>query len=182
MARTRTARTAEDAAPAPRRARDAGADAGQLTQTARRMVGQIEQLVTEIASLRRDNESLRAELRGAVAMLEKASSALGGAVSGRARRGRRAAGAGDADAAPRARRSGRATGRAARGRATPADVTPDVVRAVIGRLGPSTAADIAAEISKHTPTPVTGRAIRFLAERAGAIVESVDGQRRYRLN
>jgi len=151
------------------------------------MVGQIEVLVSEIEALRADNEGLRAELKDAVAMLERASRALGDAGSA-GRRGRRRAGAAEAEgirrgvrrsagraaAAPRARRT--------RGRATPEGVTPQVVHAVIAKIGgEATAAEIAAEITRNG-VPVSGRAVRFLAERAGAqTVVGEDGQRRYRV-
>jgi len=159
-----------------------------LVQTAERMVGQIEALVGEIEALRADNEGLRAELKDAVAMLERASRALGDAGTA-GRRGRRRTGAADADGTRRGvRRS--AVGRAAaaprarrtRGRATPEGVTPQVVHAVIAKIGgEATAAEIAAEITRNG-VPVSGRAVRFLAERAGAqTVVGEDGQRRYRV-
>jgi hypothetical protein len=134
-----------------------------LVQTAERMVGQIETLVVEIEALRADNEGLRAELRDAVSMLERASRALGDAGTA-GRRGR-----------PRVRRT--------RGRATPEGVTPQVVHAVIAKIGgEATAAEIAAEITRNG-VPVSGRAVRFLAERAGAqTVVGEDGQRRYRVS
>lgn len=175
MARTRTA---TPAVARPRRTRRTVTEGSTLLQTAERMVGEIERLVAEIASLREDNEALRTELREAVTMLERASAALGGAVSGR-RRGRAARTV--PAAAPAVAARGRRTRAAGRGRATPASVTPDVVRGVIGKLGESTAAQIAAEISKLAGVRVNGRAIRFLAEKAGARIETVDGQRRYRL-
>jgi hypothetical protein len=139
------------------------------------MVGQIETLVDEMAALRADNDALRRELQDAVKMMERASSALG---SGSGRRGRVAA---DGDGG---RRAGRATvGRRgkAKGRATPPEVTADVVRAVLAKKGEATAAEVAAEITK-AGVPVSGRAVRFIAERAGAQTSvGPDGQRRYRL-
>jgi len=159
-----------------------------LVQTAERMVGQIEALVSEIEALRADNDGLRSELRDAVAMLERASRALGDAGTA-GRRGRRRAGAADVDGTRRGVRRGVA-GRAAaaprarrtRGRATPEGVTPQVVHAVIAKIGgEATAAEIAAEITRNG-VPVSGRAVRFLAERAGAqTVVGEDGQRRYRV-
>jgi hypothetical protein len=157
---------------------------GMLTQTAERMIGQIEGLVAEIAALRADNDALRAELRDAVEMLQRASAALGTAgarPAGRARAARRVAA--PADAPPRAAQRGRrrpASAARARGRATPDSVTPDVVRAAIGKLGTATAKQIADEISR-AGVQVSGRAIRFLAPAAGARVEEVNGERRYRL-
>lgn len=152
------------------------------------MVGQIEALVSEIEALRADNEGLRAELKDAVGMLERASRALGDAGSA-GRRGRRRAGAVEAEVTRRGVRRG-ITGRAAaaprtrrtRGRATPEGVTPQVVHAVIAKIGgEATAAEIAAEITRNG-VPVSGRAVRFLAERAGAqTVVGEDGQRRYRV-
>jgi hypothetical protein len=130
------------------------------------MVGQIEGLVAEVESLRSDNQALHIEIEEAVSMLERASDALA-AAPGRGRRGRRGG-------SPAPRRS--------RTRVTSEDVTPEVVRTVISRLGgEATAAEIAAEVSR-SGNPVSGRSIRFLAERAGA--ESVVGDggvRRYRL-
>ena len=50
---------------------------------------------------------------------------------------------------------------------------------MIAKLGPSTASEIAHEITSHGEA-VSGRAVRFLAERAGArAVVGEDGQRRY---
>ena len=67
------------------------------------------------------------------------------------------------------------------GRATPPEVTTEVVRAVIAKLGQGTAAEIASEITR-AGVKVSGRAVRFLAERAGAeTFRGDDGQRRYRL-
>jgi hypothetical protein len=60
-------------------------------------------------------------------------------------------------------------------------VTTDVVRAVIAKLGQGTASEIASEITR-AGVKVSGRAIRFLAERAGAeTFRGEDGRRRYRL-
>ena len=57
----------------------------------------------------------------------------------------------------------------------------EVVRAVLAKKGAATAAEIASEITS-AGAPVSGRAIRFLAERAGAeTFIGGDGQRRYRL-
>jgi len=143
-----------------------------LVQAAERLVGRIEAMVTQVSALRAENASLRSELREAVAMLERASAALGDtnfAAPGRRRRG---------SAAP-ARRRRRTKGQ--KGRATPESVTTEVVRAVLAKLGSATAAEIAIEITS-AGAPVSGRAIRFLAERAGAhTFVGEDGQRRYRL-
>lgn len=178
------ARTRSTAARAPRSRRDTG-QGSVLLQTAERMVGQIEALVAEIEGLRGDNEGLRAELKDAVAMLDRASRTLGDAGTA-GRRGRRRGGA-EPEAARRGTRRGvrSATAprtRRSRGRATPEGVTPQVVHTVIGKLGgEATAAEIAAEITR-AGVPVSGRAVRFLAERAGAMtVVGDDGQRRYRV-
>ncbi len=126
-----------------------------LVLAAQRLVGRIEGLVLEVAKLRSDNAALRREVRDAVALLETAVKS----AAGRHRR----------------------RGRAPKGRATPAEVTTDVVRAVLVKLGEATAAEIAAEITS-AGAPVGGRAVRFLAERAGATTRvGEDGQRRYRL-
>ncbi len=144
-----------------------------LVVAAQRLVARIEGLVVEVAKLRADNASLRREVRDAVALLDTAGSV---AVTGRrAVRGRAATAI--KPAAVRHRRRGRA----AKGRATPPEVTADVVRAVLIKLGESTASEIAAEITS-AGAPVGGRAVRFLAERAGATTRvGEDGQRRYRL-
>ena len=56
-----------------------------------------------------------------------------------------------------------------------------MVRAVLVKLGEATASEIATEITL-AGAPVGGRAVRFLAERAGATTRvGDDGQRRYRL-
>jgi hypothetical protein len=144
-------------------------------QAAQRMVGQIEALVDEMAALRADNDALRRELHDAVKLMERASSALG---SGGARRGRAAP---DGDGGRRAGRAAVARRGKVKGRATPPEVTADVVRAVLAKRGEATAAEVAAEITK-AGVPVSGRAVRFIAERAGAQTSvGPDGQRRYRL-
>jgi hypothetical protein len=172
-------RTRAVTSPSRRSSRGAGGDSAVL-QTAERMVDQIETLVSEISALREDNDALRRELHEAVAMMERASSALGGIGTGR-RKARAVAANGE-------ERGRRAPGRTAsrrtkgvKGRATPAEVTTDVVRAVLAKLGEATAAEIAAEITK-AGVPVSGRAVRFIAERGGAqTAVGTDGQRRYHL-
>lgn len=142
-----------------------------LVLAAQRLVGRIEALVVEVAKLRADNAALRREVRDAVALLETAGSVQGP--------GQRAARSHAATAKPAGSRR-RRRGRAPKGRATPAEVTADVVRAVLVKLGEATAAEIAAEITS-AGAPVGGRAVRFLAERAGATTRvGEDGQRRYR--
>ncbi|HET9050224.1 MAG TPA: hypothetical protein VFO60_00890 [Candidatus Dormibacteraeota bacterium] len=175
-----TMRSTSSAGVSRRRAR--ASTGGTLGQTADRMIAQIQELVAEIAALREDNEALRAELQSAVDMLERASAALaGGRAAVRGRGGRRARPAADApeDGRRRAPRAAAGTARS-RARATPDSVTPEVVRAAIGKLGTATAREIADEISRGG-VPVSGRAIRFLAPAAGARVEELGGERRYRL-
>lgn len=154
-----------------------------LVTAAQRLVGRIEALVEEVARLREDNATLRREVREAVALLDSAASA--GADGHRTLQGRTMLVAKVKAPARRRRR-----GRLPKGRATPADVTADVVRAVLVKLGEATASEIAAEITRArvqaavvgSTAPVGGRAVRFLAERAGATTRvGEDGQRRYRL-
>jgi len=138
-----------------------------LVHAAERLTGRIASLVNEVAALRAENAGLRREVREAVQMLERAATAGGD--------GRRAQTAGGG-AGHRRRR-----GRAPKGRATPTSVTAEVVRAALAKLGSATAAEIAQEITR-AGAPVSGRAVRFLAERAGAqTFTGDDGQRRYRL-
>jgi hypothetical protein len=144
-----------------------------IVQAAERLVARIEALVNQVSSLRAENASLRREVRDAVALLERAGTAGtdGAAVK---KPGRRAAAS--AGKAHRRRRK-----KGPKGRATPASVTAEVVRAVLAKKGAATASEIAHEITL-AGAPVSGRAIRFLAERAGAeTFVSDDGQRRYRL-
>lgn len=146
--------------------RGAGAGVPVLVDVAQRMVSQIEGLVAEIDSLRSANQALHVEIDDAVSMLERASDALAGAPI-RGRRVRRGV-------SPAPRRS--------RARVSPEMVTPELVGSVIGNLGgEASAAEIAAEITR-SGTPVSGRSVRFLAERAGAqSVVGEGGVRRYRL-
>lgn len=164
------------AAPArarrPRGASASGDGASAVVRAGERLVERIEALVEELARLKADNDDLRLQVRDAVALLERAASA---AAEPRGHRGASA----DAAGAPARRRRGRT--RAARGRATPPEVTAQVVEAALAKLGEGTAAEIAAEITR-AGVRVSGRAIRFLAERAGAeTFRGEDGQRRYRL-
>jgi hypothetical protein len=145
-----------------------------VVRAGERLVRRIEALVDEIARLRADNDQLRQQLRGAIELFDKASTAL---VEPHPRR--RSAPAAASIAAPARRR--RARSRGAKGRATPPEVTTEVVRAVIAKLGQGTASEIASEITR-AGVKVSGRAIRFLAERAGAeTFRGEDGRRRYRL-
>ena len=144
-----------------------------LVAAAQRLAGRIEVLVVEVAKLRSENASLRAEVRDAVALLEAAGSQR--AVDQRTLRGRSTVALKQVSGRRRRR------GRPPKGRATPAEVTSDVVRAVLVKLGEATASEIASEITL-AGAPVGGRAVRFLAERAGATTRvGDDGQRRYRL-
>jgi hypothetical protein len=152
-------------------ARDiASGNAAPIVQAAERLVSRIEALVSQVAELKADNAALRREVRAAVALLESAGEAASPARS--ARRG----------SAPAARHAkGRRRGKGPKGRATPASVTPDIVLATIGKLGSATASEIARELSV-LGDPVSGRAVRWLAERAGAATTvGEDGQLRYRL-
>jgi hypothetical protein len=143
-----------------------------LVSAAQRLVIRIEALVDEVAKLRADNASLRREVRAAVALLDTAGAAA--SDGHRAVRGRAVPTSKPASGRRRRRR-------APKGRATPAEVTSDVVRAVLVKLGEATASEIATEITS-AGAPVGGRAVRFLAERAGATTRvGEDGQRRYRL-
>jgi septal ring factor EnvC (AmiA/AmiB activator) len=141
-----------------------------VVQAAERLVSRIEALVNQVAELKADNATLRREVREALALIDRA---------------------GEAAAPPRATRrtpaatpkhtKGRRRGRGPKGRATPASVTPDIVLATIGKLGSASASEIAKELS-GLGDPVSGRAVRWLAERAGAATAvGEDGQLRYRL-
>jgi hypothetical protein len=141
-----------------------------IVQAAERLVSRIEVLVNQVTELKADNAALRREVRAAVALLERA-----GDAAGPAKTGKRAS-------APALRHAkGRRRGRGPKGRATPASVTPDIVLATIGKLGSATASEIARELSV-LGDQVSGRAVRWLAERAGAATSvGEDGQLRYRL-
>jgi septal ring factor EnvC (AmiA/AmiB activator) len=141
-----------------------------IVQAAERLVSRIEALVNQVAELKADNAALRREVREAVALIDRA-----GDAAAQPRAVRRAA-------APVARHAkGRRRGKGPKGRATPASVTPDIVLATIGKLGSASASEIARELS-GLGDPVSGRAVRWLAERAGAAtVVGEDGQLRYRL-
>lgn len=141
-----------------------------LVRAAERMVSRIEALANEVEGLRRSNAALRQDVRDAMAAFERGSEVLKPARQPRP--------AASVEESPRRRRR---RGTAAKGRATPAEVTADVVRAVLAKLGEATAGEISAEITS-AGVPVSGRAVRFLAERAGAkTVMGDDGRRRYRL-
>jgi hypothetical protein len=141
-----------------------------IVQAAERLVSRIEALVSQVAELKADNATLRREVREALALIDRA-----GAAAAPPRAARRAAAA-----APRHAKS-RRRGKGPKGRATPASVTPATVPATIGKLGSASASEIAKELSV-LGDQVSGRAVRWLAERAGAAtVVGEDGQLRYRL-
>jgi multidrug resistance efflux pump len=125
-------------------------------------VVEVEALRENLATAQQENRELRAELDEGVDILRGAEAALAGSAPPAGRRPR--GGRGDAVASPGRRRA----------RTTPASVTADVVRTVIGRLGRATAAEIAEEISRGG-TPVSGRAIRHIARAAGAVARPGDG-------
>ncbi len=141
-----------------------------IVQAAERLVTRIEALVGQVAELKADNAALRREVREALALIDRAGDAAAPA------RVRRRAGA------PATRHlKSRRRGKGPKGRATPASVTPDIVLATIGKLGSASASEIAKELS-GLGDQVSGRAVRWLAERAGAAtVVGEDGQLRYRL-
>ena len=139
-----------------------------LVHAAERLVTRITVLVDEVAALRQENAALRREVKQAVALLDHAARAGAQAAAVERR----------AKLAPTRRRR---RAKLAKGRATPESVTAEVVRAVLAKFGTATAAEIAQEITK-AGAPVSGRAVRFLAERAGAqTFIGEDGQRRYRI-
>jgi hypothetical protein len=150
-------------------------------------------LVDEIVALRealelaqQENIRLNAELAEGIALFRDARALVVSAEAPTRARGRGAARA--ATPAPAARRgrgrtpvaatrgAGRARRAASNGRVTPAAVTADVVRAVIGRMGTATAGEIAEQITK-AGTPVSGRAIRHIAKVAGAVARPGDSGR-----
>lgn len=140
-----------------------------LVHAAERLVSRITVLVDEVSALRQENAALRREVKQAVAVLEHAARTGASTGVGGERR---------AKLAPTRRRR---RAKVAKGRATPESVTAEVVKAVLAKFGTATAAEIAQEITK-AGAPVSGRAVRFLAERAGAqTFIGEDGQRRYRI-
>ena len=151
------------------------------------LVAEVLTLREALASSEQENQRLRAELAEGVALFRQAEQALGGA-NGRRRgqRGRDGQPVGTAaPRQPRAKRSPRSGGvqrtASARVRATPATVTPEVVRGVIASRGSASAAEIAAEIGKGG-TAVSGRAIRHIAKSAGAVARpGADGRMVYSL-
>jgi hypothetical protein len=152
------------------------------------LVSEVVALREALAKAQEENSQLRAELGDAAGLFRDAHAVMARAEPARRGRGRTATGA-TAAAPPRAAgqkrtrsapsngaRAGRAARASRNGRATPASVTPDVVRAVIGKLGTATAGEIAAQISK-AGAPVSGRAIRHIAKGAGAVMRPGDAGR-----
>jgi hypothetical protein len=136
-----------------------------------------------LAKAQEENRQLRVELTEGIDLFRDARALV--ASAGPVKRGRaRGAQQAKATAPPRgagrprtrpaaARGAGRAQRTPANGRVTPASVTPEVVRAVIGKLGTATAAEVAAQITK-AGTPVSGRAVRHIAKVAGAVARPGD--------
>jgi hypothetical protein len=148
----------------------AASAASPILQAAERLVVRIEALVNQVAELKADNAVLRREVRAAVALLERAGDAASPVRVTKRQ-----------TVATLRHAKGRRRGKGPKGRATPASVTPDIVLATIGKLGTATASEIARELS-GLGDPVSGRAVRWLAERAGAATTvGEDGQLRYRL-
>lgn len=138
-----------------------------LAATVERMAEHLEKLLFDVRALRDENKRLRGEVEEMRHMFARVDEVLS---SGRLAPG---------SSGGRHRESDRGGSSHKVLRVTPEVVTEEVVRAVIGRLGSPTAAEIAGEITK-AGTQVSGRAIRFLAERAGASVSvGDDGRRRY---
>jgi hypothetical protein len=177
-------------------------DVNTLRTAANGFLSRVDSLVAEVEGLRealmtaeRDNEQLRAELAEGIQLIRGAQAALAhGATPVERqprRRGRGEQSTGAPGAAPARRRAGRAAAASGsdaappaagtRVRRTPASVTTDLVRAVIGRLGGATASEIAEEIST-SGTEVSGRAIRHIAGAAGAVARAgADGRMVYTL-
>lgn len=175
-------------AQAPRRRRATNVET--MRHAAGDFLSRFESLVDEVVALREaliqaqeENTQLRSELAEGVDLFRRARSIVANAErpSRRTRGGRRPA------TTDTPRRTGRARARStsapvakrraqANGRATPDSVTGDVVRAVIGKLGSASAAEIAAQISK-AGAPVSGRANRHIAKGAGAVMRPGDDGR-----
>src|SRR3984893_4381067 len=140
---------------APRRDESAATlTASPVVQAAEKLVVRIEALVREVGSLRTENATRRREVREALTLFERAGAAAAG--NGTAPRGR---GRKRTAVAPARRRRRKAPKRGA----TAPSGTGGGVRAVLANRGSATAS----EISKETTAagaPVSGRAVRFLAE------------------
>jgi hypothetical protein len=179
MARARQSAAAPNKPPTRRR-RAGGSET--LRTAADDFLSRFGGLVDEIVALRealeqaqQENLGLRAELaegidllRDARALVVRAEAAPRGRGRGATRPAAAAPIRGRSRAAAAPARAGRSRTRPANGRVTPAAVTADVVRAVIGRMGSATAGEIAEQITQ-AGTPVSGRAIRHIAKVAGAV-------------
>jgi hypothetical protein len=148
------------------------------------LVDQVVALREACARAQEENIQLRAELAEGIDLFRDARALLTRAEPAKRGNGRTIA---HAKAAPTRAAGARAASKigavprrpvraSSNGRATPASVTPDVVRAVIGKLGTATAGEIAAQISK-AGAPVSGRAIRHIAKGAGAVMRPGDDGR-----
>jgi hypothetical protein len=137
------------------------------------LVDEVVALREALAQAQQENIQLRAELAEAAGLFRDARALVARAEPAGRGRGRTARGV-KAAAAPRA--AGRSARVSTNGRATPASVTADVVRAVIGKLGSATAGEIAAQIT-GAGTPVSGRAVRHIAKGAGAVMRPGDDGR-----
>ena len=138
------------------------------------LVDEIVALRDALESAREENQRLRAELDEGVALFRDARDLVASAAAPSRGRGRGRTKA--------AQGRGRAVRSSANGRVTPAAVTADVVRAVIGRMGSATASEIAEQITR-AGTPVSGRAIRHIARVAGAVARpGEDGRMVYTLS
>ena len=153
-----------------------------------RLLDEVTSLREALASSEEEIRRLRAEWADAIDLLHDVTETI---TPGTRRRsvagGRPAPRAGDVPAGGRGRRGRRPTAdagprRASRGpgvngRVTAASVTTELVRSVIAELGSATAGEIAERISS-SGTPVSGRAIRHIAESAGAVTRPGSGGRR----
>jgi hypothetical protein len=137
--------------------------ADRLADAGERFLERLATVIAEVTELREANRALLAENA-------RLTSRLTVKAKPRARIPR-----------PRGRRPQMATlnGKKMGHRATPSEVTGTVVMAVISKLEKPTAGEIAAEITK-AGVKVSGRAIRFIAEKAGAkTFRGADGKQHY---
>jgi hypothetical protein len=176
------------AAPEQPIRRRRAANVETLRSAAEDFLSRFGSLVDEVVALREavaqsqaENDQLRAELAEALDLFRDAGALVARTAPATRARGRAATRAQAAPARVRTASTGgggaaRSARASAHGRATPASVTRDVVRAVIGKLGNATAAEIAAEIGR-AGAPVSGRAIRHIAKAAGAVMRRGDDGR-----
>jgi hypothetical protein len=193
------ARARESAAPVQPARRRRAANVQTLGTAGDDFVSRFGGLLDEVVALREalvqaqeENGRLRGELaeginlfRDARALVARAEPVKRGTGQRTARSTAAPAGQATTRTGARRRRDGTGGGQtraSSKGRATPASVTPDVVLAVIGKLGSATAGEIAAQISQEG-VPVSGRAIRHIAKGAGAVMRPGDeGRMVYSLN